>query len=288
MTEHYCDRRKADQYLLSEIHYLFTELVVISGLEVSSSQQCLSSPDPKLVFSISLLSLTWRSVVPGHVLLPSSPSSTAVAASSPCSRWEPCSLSSVGCLLPGHSKAEPRASWWHWLQFCRALMAPHPLDASTPPTKESDMQSRQQEAGGINCSITEDPVLSTIQVPGTWASHSWGGSLGRFLRVDNCLPPKVFLVRPMGSCGRGRLPLPQRVQSGKPPAGSPACYGLDPWRGVIGRGWDLPGAWTPAPSWQVGRKVYPLFLLCREVIVVTLNYRLGALGFLCLGSEVVT
>ena len=36
------------------------------------------------------------------------------------------------------------------------------------------------------------------------------------------------------------------------------------------------------------KKVFPLFLLCREVIVVTLNYRLGALGFLCLGSEVVT
>ena len=28
-------------------------------------------------------------------------------------------------------------------------------------------------------------------------------------------------------------------------------------------------------------------LLSREVIVVTVNYRLGALGFLCLGSDVV-
>ena len=31
-----------------------------------------------------------------------------------------------------------------------------------------------------------------------------------------------------------------------------------------------------------------IILLFREVIVVTLNYRLGALGFLCLGSDVVT
>ena len=28
-------------------------------------------------------------------------------------------------------------------------------------------------------------------------------------------------------------------------------------------------------------------LRCREVVVVTLNYRLGALGFLCLGSDAV-
>ena len=36
-------------------------------------------------------------------------------------------------------------------------MAPLPLAASMPPTKESDMQSRQQEAGGINC-CTDDLV----------------------------------------------------------------------------------------------------------------------------------
>ena len=39
-------------------------------------------------------------------------------------------------------------------------MAPPPLDGSTPPTKESDMQSHQQEAGGFNCSIlaTQFPI----------------------------------------------------------------------------------------------------------------------------------
>ena len=95
--------------------------------------------------------------------------------------------------------------------YYRAPMAPPPLDASMPHTKEFDMQNHQPEAGGINCSADDQPSFPHIQVPGTRASPSRGRPLGRIVRVNNRLPPKVVLVRPMGSCGPGRLPLLERV-----------------------------------------------------------------------------
>ena len=49
ITKNCCDGRKAHQYYLFEIHNLFTELLLISGLEVSvvaSRHDLLPSPPP--------------------------------------------------------------------------------------------------------------------------------------------------------------------------------------------------------------------------------------------------
>ena len=107
-------------------------------------------------------------------------------------------LQSGACFQVTHKLR--RASWWFPDSHCRAPMAPPPLDGSMPRTKASDTQNHQQEAGGIN-STDDQLCFPIIQVPGTRASPSRGGPLGRILRVNNCLPPKVFLVRPRGSCG---------------------------------------------------------------------------------------
>ena len=126
-------------------------------------------------------------------------------------------------------------------------------------------------------------------------SGSWHPSLTFLKKVSGTFPQSRQLPAPKSLPGttHGKL-LARKIASSstctarKTTSRFPCLLWSGSMEGHYWQGLGPTRSMDPSIFLTSRKKVFPLFLLCREVIVVTLNYRLGALGFLCLGSEVVS